>query len=75
MKFKSTATDPGWKNWEVKEGVLCLNHIDFERLPEISKMKSLRVSTEELKSKEVLDDEERTLLERLERDLDAEYHR
>ena len=40
-------------------------------------MKSLRVSTEELKSKEVLDDEERTLLERLEEisDLDAEYHR
>jgi hypothetical protein len=42
-------------------------------------MKSRRlrvsVSTEELKSKEVLDDEERTLLVRLERDLAAEYHR
>ena len=46
-----------------------VEYIDFERLPESSKMKSLRVSTEELKSKEVLDDEERTLLERLERDL------
>ena len=54
---------------------IMVEYIDFERLPESSKMKLLRVSTEELKSKEVLDDEERTLLERLERDLDAEYHR
>ena len=43
VKLKSTATDPGWKNWEGKK-VYCasfndVEYIDIERLPESSKLR------------------------------------
>jgi len=52
VQLKSTATNPGWKNWEGKK-VYCVSvndveYIEIERFPESSKMKSLQVSIEEL---------------------------
>lgn len=75
VKLKPTA-NPVWKNWEGKK-VKCVSardveYVEIERFPESSKMKSLRVSIDELRSKEILDDEQNARLEKLERGLAVE---